>query len=439
MPEVGDWYARHMYIEDHPQYQHHVRTYGHPSKVGFKDIAQMWKAEKFDPERLIDLYAGAGAKYFVACAVHHDNFDCWDSKHHAWNSVQVGPKKDIVGLWAQAARAAGLRFGATEHLERSWSWFNTHKHADSFGPYAGVPYDGNDPACEDFYFEAHEDSSRNYPENLPQAWVQEWQARIFDLLDSYRPDLLYTDGGVPFGVGGREMIAHFYNENMRRHNGNLEAVYALKNPSMHTGPHGDFRDGIGVLDVERGVVDGIQPIPWQTDTCVGGWYYDTRRVYKTPQEIVHTLLDIVSKNGNLLLNFPPRPDGTLDEQEEWIVGEIGKWMRVNSEAIYGTRPWQTFGEGPTRLASGAFAENETRQFTSEDFRFTVKGDAIYAAALAWPGNGELRVKSPGDVAVKNVSLLGHDGRLAWRQDGDGLAVSLPAERPSDYAAVLKVK
>ena len=439
VPMVGDWYARHMYVEGHPQHAHHVRTYGHPSRFGYKEIVQMWKAERFDPERLLDLYKRAGAQYFVACAVHHDNFDCWNSRHHSWNSVNVGPRKDIVGLWEQATRAAGLRFGVTEHLERSWSWFNTNKGADAAGPWAGVPYDGNDPAYAGFYFPPHADTSPHYPDAPPAAWPRQWQARILDLIDRYDPDLLYTDGGVPFGQVGLEMVAHFYNRNMARRNGRLEAVYTIKDPAMHTGNHGEYREGMALLDVERGVVDGIRPLPWQTDTCVGGWYYDTRQVYKTPQEVVHILVDVVSKNGCLLLNFPPRPDGTIDEQEEWIAQEIGRWLAVNGEAIYGTRPWRTFGEGPTRLASGSFAEREKRQFTDADFRFTQRGDTVYALALAWPAGREWVVSSLAGHPVQRVTLLGHSGKLAWQQDAAGLRVNAPATSPCHHAYALKIE
>lgn len=439
VPEVGDWYARHMYIQDHPQYQHHVRTYGHPSQFGFKDIVRQWKAEHFDPVRLLTLYKQCGAQYFVACAVHHDNFDCWNSTHHRWNSVQEGPHKDIVGLWAQATRQAGLRFGVTEHLERSYSWFNTNKGADVDGPWAGVPYDGADSTYADFYFEQHGDTSRNYPDDPPEAWQRHWQARIMDLIDQYDPDLLYTDGSVPFGVVGLEMIAHLYNRNIERRDGRLEAVYTLKDAAMHTGNHGEYREGIGVLDVERGVVDGIRTNPWQTDTCVGGWYYDTRRVYKTPGEIVHMLADIVSKNGNLLLNLPPRADGTLDAQEEWIIRQIGDWLAVNGEAIYGTRPWTQFGEGPTRLASGAFAEREAREFTARDFRFTTKGNTLYAISMGWPGDGDLLVTALAGVLVTNVSLLGSDETLTWSQTNDGLRIQAPSTKPCDYAYAYKIE
>ncbi len=439
VPMVGDWYARHLYVEGHPQHAHHVRTYGHPSRFGYKEIVRQWKAERFDPERLLELYKRAGARYFVACAVHHDNFDCWNSRHHAWNSVNVGPGKDIVGLWEKATRAAGLRFGVTEHLERSWSWFNTNKGADAAGPWAGVPYDGNDPAYADFYFPPHADTSPHYPDAPPAAWPRQWQARILDLIDQYDPDLLYTDGGVPFGPVGLEMVAHFYNRNLARRGGRLEAVYTIKDPAMHTGNHGEYREGMALLDVERGVVVGIRPIPWQTDTCVGGWYYDTRQVYKSPQEVIQILVDVVSKNGCLLLNLPPRPDGTLDQEEEWIAQEIGRWLDVNGAAIYGTRPWRAFGEGPTRLASGSFAEREKRAFTPADFRFTQRGDAIYAVALAWPSAGEWVIGSLAGQPVRRVTLLGHAGELAWQQDAAGLRVSAPATRPCDHAYVLKVE
>ena len=229
VPGVDAWYARNMYIEGHKAYQFHVKTYGHPSKFGFKDICALWKAEKFDADYMVGLFSKAGARYIVPVAVHHDNFDCWDSRLHKWNSVRVGPKKDIVGLWREAALKRGLRFGASEHLERSWSWFNTNKGKDKSGPMAGVPYDGNDPKFADFYFEPHEDASPYYPANPPDTWKQAWSRRIKDLVDRYHPDLLYSDGGIPFGEVGRDVIAHFYNHSLERHDGKLEAVYNVKN------------------------------------------------------------------------------------------------------------------------------------------------------------------------------------------------------------------
>jgi alpha-L-fucosidase len=440
-PMVGDWYARNMYTQGHAQYEHHCRTYGHPSKVGYKDIIQLWRGEKFDPEALIDLYRGAGARYFVSMGVHHDNFDLWNSRHHRWNAVNFGPRRDIVGAWKKAAEAAGLRFGVTEHLERSWSWFNTNKGADTYGPYAGVPYDGNDPAFRDLYFPPHDDSNHAYPKNPPETWVKTWSDRITDLVESYEPDLLYSDGAVPFGEAGRRLVAHFYNVNVARHGGKLEAVYNLKDMREYdarTGVcHGDYVEGVGVRDMERGVVDGIYPTPWQTDTCIGGWFYDSRRKYKTPTEVVRLLVDIVSKNGNLLLNITQRPDGSLDEIAQWTVREIGAWMQVNGEAIYGTRPWRQYSEGETQLASGHFAEGEKRDFTARDFRFTVKGEQLYAIALGWPEQDWL-VRSLAGETVKDVAVLGCAEPPEWAMTPEGLRVSRPKSQPSHSAWTIRI-
>ena len=390
--EFGDWYARKMYIEGDPFYDYHLKKYGHPSKFGYKDIIQLWKAENFDPAKLMQRYKAAGAKYFVSLAVHHDNYDCWNSKHHKWNAVKAGPKKDIVGMWQKEAVKNGLRFGVTEHLERSYSWFNTNKGSDKKGPLAGVPYDGNDPKYVDLYHPKHDDTNPQYPVHPSEAWKQQWLKRIVDLIDSYKPDLLYTDGGIPFGDVGRQMVAHLYNQSMKWHGGKLEAVYNIKN--VKDDKHGDYVDGCCVLDLERGVVSGIHPNPWQTDTCIGNWYYKKGMQYKTADIVIDMLLDIVSKNGNLLLNFPLRPDGTLDSEEDVVLAGITKWMAMNSEAIHGTRPWALYGEGPTQTEGGQFGERKLKVYTGGDIRFTTKGRTLYASALAWPGSQAV-VKSLG--------------------------------------------
>lgn len=439
VPMVGDWYAGNLYDPEHPQGAHHRRVYGHPSQFGWKDIIPLWKAEKFDPDELMGLYQTSGAKYFTACGVHHDNYDCWDSTHHPWNAVKIGPGKDIVGLWKQAADAAGMRFGVTEHHARTLTWFGRFKGADASGPHAGVPYDTNDPRYADLYHPPHDEASIGYPHNPPQATVDDYVRRINDLVEKYDPDLLYTDGGVAFGAAGRGVIANLYNRNIERRGGNLEAVYAVKDPARHDGEYlGDYREGIGVLDMERGVIDGIHANPWQTDTCVGDWYYKSDSIYKKPGEIITMLADIVSKNGNLLLNLPLHPSGTLDEEARWILAQIGGWLTVNGEAIYGTRPWKKFGEGGTRLASGSFAEKEAKAFTPADFRFTTKGDALYAIALGWPTDDWV-VTSVDAGRVKQVSLLGHDGPLEWSATPDGLKIAPPARRPCDHAWCLRIE
>jgi alpha-L-fucosidase len=446
VPGAGDWYARQMYVEGHEQYKYHIEHYGHPSKFGYKDILPLWKAENFDPDALMQLYKKAGAKYFTGLAVHHDNFDCWNSAYHKWNSVNMGPKKDIIGLWKKAAAKHGLYFGVTEHLERTYSWFNTNKGKDSEGPYAGVPYDGNDPEFEDLYLEPHEDSNYAYPANPSKAWQRAWFMRMKDLVEKYQPDLLYTDGGVPFGKVGLSMISNFYNNSIKAHNGLLEAVYAVKdmrrNDMIEKTYHGEYQEGIGVLDVERGVIGGMRMEPWQTDTCIGEWFYKKGFQYKTDTAIIHMLVDIVSKNGNLLLNFPLQGDGTLDEESLNVVHGISEWMAVNGEAIYGTRPWKVFGEGPVQAPGGFFNENVV-SYTPMDFRFTTKGDILYAIFMTWPDNGFLTVKSLAadghNAKVCKVSLLGFQGELSWEQHSEGLRLYLPEGKPCKSAWTLKVE
>jgi alpha-L-fucosidase len=432
VPMQGDWYARQMYEEGSPQYKYHVAHYGHPSKFGYKDIIPLWKAERWDPERLMALYKKAGAKYFCVIAQHHDNFDCWNSRFHKWNSVNMGPKRDIVGEWKKAADKYSLRFGVTEHLGASFNWFSVTKRADKAGPMAGVPYDGADPRFADLYHAGNKDA-QGWLDNVPETWKQEWYNRIRDLVDSYRPDLLYSDSGFPFDETGRRLVAHFYNQNLRDHHGKLQAVYTCKQDPQ----------GMWVQDLERGIMGDIRGEPWQTDTCVGDWYYDVRLFeqhrYKSATLVLQMLADIVSKNGNLLLNLPPRPDGTLDDDELKILDELARWMPVNGEAIFGTRPWKVFGEGPSRVNSGGFNEGKLR-YTARDIRFTASGRSLYALALGWPEDGRFVVRSLATSAgkVRKVSLLGHRGKLAWEQTDAGLIVTLPEERPCDHVFALRI-
>jgi len=441
VPAVGDWYARHMYIEGHPKYKYHVEHYGHPSKFGYKDIIPLWKGEKFDADKLVRLFKQAGAKYIVPMAMHHDNYDQWNSMHQRWNSVNMGPKKDIMGLWRKATLKHGLRFGMTTHLARSYSWLNTSKGSDKKGPYAGVPYDGANPNYEGLYHGKHDDRNKRYPKNPSEKWKKLWYLRIKDLVDNYDPDLLYFDGGVPFGEVGRRMVAYFYNENMRRHSGRLEAVMNIKH--WPDGSHGGYRQGMAVLDLERGMLTDIRDEPWQNDTSIGPWFYTRGAKYKSPDAIIDAFVDIVSKNGNLLLNIPPKADGTIDAEAENILREMGKWMDVNGEAIYGTRPWKTYGEGPTVIEKGNFKE-QTTPSTAQDIRFTTKGDYLYAICLDWPGDGAMvAIKSLSTARhrqkISQVTLLGHDGKLQWQRDTEELRIQLPSERPGDYAFAFKIK
>jgi len=476
VPEMGDWYARNMYIQGNSQYDHHVKTYGHPTQVGFMEMQNRWKAEHWDPDALLDLYVKAGARYFVALANHHDNFDAYDSKYHGWNSVRVGPRRDIVGTWAKAARARGLRFGVSNHSAHAWHWLQPAYGYDPEGPRAGQRYDawklsaadgrgkwwdGLDP--QDLYTgrnmvmpdgietvrtanEWHGQNDGQWDEKAPlqnPAFARRWFLRCRDLIDSYRPDLVYFDNsGLPLGQAGLDITAHYYNASMAWHGGKLEAVVNAKVLPP------ERRPGL-VEDVERGFREGIEPLPWQTDTCLGDWHYnrslfDNHR-YKDATTVIHRLCDIVSKNGNLLLSVPLRGDGTIDSDERKVLEDIAAWMGRNGEAIHGTRPWRSYGEGPTRVGGGMFSEGSSQPLTSEDIRFTTKDGALYAIALGWPASGTLRVAAlaqgsalaPG--VIERVEALGSGDSLPFSRSSRGLEVRLPAGLAGMPAVALKIR
>jgi len=464
-PEMGDWYAQRMYQEKNAAYRFHVEKYGHPSKFGFKDVIHEWKADKWEPEKLMALYKRAGAKFFAAMANHHDNFDMFDSKYQPWNSVAIGPGKDIVGGWARAARNAGLKLAVSCHGDRAWSWYQDAQRADTSGPMAGVPYDGTltkadgkglwweglDP--QDLYAQYHPIGKYNWQQTgeppLDKAYIEKFFNRTIDLIDKYRPDLLYFDDTVlpiyPASDIGLRIAAYFYNTSMARNRGRLEAVITGK------GLNADQRRAL-VFDVERGVTQGGEVLPWQTDTCIGSWHYE-RRVfeqhrYKTAGQVVQMLIDIVSKNGNLMLSIPVRGDGTIDEDELKVVEGLAAWMGPNGEGIFATRPWKVYGEGPSVASPaprGQFGgARDVRPYTSEDIRFTAKGDVLYAFAMSWPENGTLTIKSlargsvefPREIA--RVELLGARDPLVFAREASGLVVNLPAAKVGDYAHALKI-
>jgi alpha-L-fucosidase len=430
VPEQGDWFAHYMYMQGNPDYEYHLQHYGHPSKAGYKDIIPLWKAENWNPDKLMARYKNSGAKYFCMIAEHHDNFDCWNSRYQRWNSVNMGPKRDIAAEWQKAAKKHGLHFGMTEHLAASWWFYSAAKGSDTTGPLADVPYDGADPAYADLYWKGNEHPNGvYYIPDAPEFVKETWYKRIKDMVDRYHPDLLYSDSPLPYpDKYGRKLLAHFYNDNIRKHQGKLEAVYTCKQDSLSK----------WVQDLERGVMADINPLPWQSETCVGDWYYRKSLLenheYKSAETIIHMLTDIVSKNGNFLLNFPLRPDGALDSDELKILDELGEWFAVNEEAIYGTRPWMIFGESAFKINSGAFNESGLR-YSARDIRFTSKGGALYAIALGWPEDNQIVIRSlPKDAGkIRDIRLLGYDGRLKWMQNGGGLTISLPNKKPCKFA------
>jgi len=444
-PEAGDWYARQMYIQGHEQYEHHLKTYGHPSKFGFKDIIQTWKGDKFDPDYLLSLYKKAGAKYFVSMGVHHDNFDLWNSQYNRWNAVNMGIKKDVVGMFRQAALKHGLRFGVSDHLWISYKWFATSHYSDQTGPLAGVAYDGADPKFAGLYHD-YSELKQTPPVKLdwdetwiPESWKQHWLLRIKDLVDQYQPDYVYSDGSIQFEQYGLDLVSHFYNQNAVRHGGRTEAVFTSKRPE-------DCHAGTCLLDRERGVLDEIWPDPWQTDTCVGDWHYKRDIEYKTPKAIIDMLVDIVSKNGNLMLNFPLPNSGMLDDRELKILSAITDWMSINGEAIFSTRPWKISGQTSAAIniaQEAMFNEKNRKPLTQADVRFTTKEQHLYAFVMATPEKlatiAALSTGSPhAPGKIDNVELMGFPGKLNWTRNQSGLHIQMPDQKPSDLAIAFRI-
>ncbi|HEX5234348.1 MAG TPA: alpha-L-fucosidase [Silvibacterium sp.] len=446
----GDWYARNMYIEGSEQYDYHVQRYGPQSRFGYKDTIPAWRGERFDPAALIKLYKAAGAKYFMSMGVHHDNFDLWDSRYQRWNAAKMGPHKDIVAMWRDAARAEGLRFGVSEHLWITYKWYSVSHGSDATGPLKGVKYDGAEAANRDLYVASDQiwGDPLEWNENgIPLWWRQQWFKRVKDLVDHCEPDFLYSDGALPFEYYGYNLVAHLYNQSARRGResgggGKTEAVYFSKRRE-------DGESGICVLDRERGVIEEIDPRPWQSDTCIGQWHYKFGQKYKTPKQIVDQLVDIVSRNGNLMLNIPLPASGEPDAEELAIIAELTAWMKVNGEGIFGTRTWKVAGEGPPAIAKASelaaqFNESARHDLTAEDVRFTVKGATLYAFVMGWP-EYEVKIKSLAQGTelrvgkIENVELLGFGGKLEWQQSGEGLVVRVPrGEAPTKYGVVFKV-
>jgi alpha-L-fucosidase len=419
-----------MYLMDNPVFQHHVATYGSQESFGYKDFIPRFTAEKFDPDHWAQLFRRAGAKFVVPVAEHHDGFQMYDSSLSPWNALQMGPKRDVLGLIAGATRRHGMVFGASSHRAEHWWFFEGGMQFNS---------DVKEPENAAFYGPAVPRKTGFGDESQPsQAFMDDWLARTAEIVEKYRPQIVWFDWWIEqsvFAPYRQKFAAYYYNR-----------AAEWRRPSAINYKFNAFPEKTAVLDVERGQLDGIRPQFWQTDTSISkkSWGYIRNDEFKTADSIIDDLVDIVSKNGALLLNIGPLADGTIPEEAERILLEIGRWLEVNGEAIYGSSPWKVFGEGPTQVVAGSFKDTERGAFTSTDFRFTAKGGTLYAIALAWPQDGKLMVKSLAEGApywsgpVGRVELLGSKAALRWTRSAEGLAVDLPTERPCENALVLKI-
>ena len=434
VPAFGnEWYPRNMYLQGSPEFEHHVRTYGPQSRFGYKDFVPTFKADRFDPDAWAGLFKQAGARYVVPVAEHHDGFAMYDCSFSRWNAARMGPQRDVVGELARAVRKRGLTFGLSSHRAEHWWFLNGGMQFDS---------DVRDAHYADFYGPARPNTaewhSKDWKPRPDAKFLDDWLRRCCELVDKYRPQLVWFDWWIEqivFEPYLQKFAAHYYNRGLEWGQG---VAINYKNQA--------FPEGTAVYDVERGQLAGISPRFWQTDTSVSknSWGYVEKQDYRTAGSLIGDLVDIVSKNGALLLNVGPRPDGTLPEAEQALLLEIGRWLAVNGEAIYGTRPWQAFGEGPTQVGAGSFTDTRRAAFTSQDIRFTTKGNALYALCLGWPEEGEVTVQSLGTGSpisagtIAQVAMLGSPQVLTWSQDEHGLKIRTPSEKPCQHAYTFKI-
>jgi alpha-L-fucosidase len=425
VPAFGnEWYPRNMYQVGSREYEHHIATYGSPKDFGYKDFIPNFKAERYDPNAWAALFRQAGAKFVVPVAEHHDGFPMYHSDLTDWCAGKMGPKRDLVGELAQAVRDQWLVFGVSSHRAEHW-WF--------FDGGMKFPSDVQDPRYAGLYGPAQ-------PEAMPpsEGFLDDWFARCCELVDKYRPQLFWFDWWIEqpvFRPYLQRFAAYYYNRGAQWNQG---VAINFKNKA--------FPAKAAVYDVERGQLDDINPLFWQTDTAVSknSWGYIVNQDYKTSESVVGDLVDIVSKNGALLLNVGPAPDGTIPEGDTRILLDVGKWLWLNGEAIYGSRPWKVYGEGPTQVLSGGFTDTKRGAFTSEDIRFTTKGNTLYATVLAWPPDGTVTIRSLGTRLrvytgeVGDVRLLGNPGSLEWARNEEGLTVKFPAQKPCESAYVLRI-
>jgi len=409
-----------MYQQGSDEFKHHAATYGSQDKFGYKDFIPMFKAEKFNPQQWVELFKKAGAKYVVPVAEHHDGFAMYKTALSKWNAFEMGPKRDIIGELAAEIKKQGLVFGLSSHRIEHWWFMNGGRRFQS---------DVLDEKYNDFYGPAREES-----ETPTAEYMNDWLLRNTELINNYQPQLFWFDWWIEqpaMDPYRKSFAASYYNKGLQWNKG---VVVNYKNIA--------YPDGTAVLDLERGKLAGIKQMPWQTDDAIGNksWGYAAGNTFKDARYVITNLIDIVSKNGNLLLNIGPRSDGTITDEETQTLLGTGKWLDVNGEAIYGTRPWKVFGEGPTESASGSFADQK-KPFTAQDIRFTTKGGVLYAIALGVPAANTLikllGVKSA-NGSIATVELLGSTEKLSWLQQADALVIKPSKNYPSENAVVYKI-
>lgn len=417
----NEWYPRTMYIKDSPEYKHHIKTWGEHTKFGYKDFIPMFKAEKFDPDEWVALFEMAGAKYIVPVAEHHDGFAMYNSALNPWNSVKMGPEKDIIAMLKKSVEKRGLKFGVSFHRAEN-AWF--------FGGGMAFPSDVRDTDIS-LYGKRFEKE-----QTYTDEWGQDFLEHTLELVDKYQPSLIWFDWTVNNKVlmpYFNKFLAYYYNRALEW---NKEVVVNTK--------YG-YPNNIQVWDMERGKAGDLMYYPWQTDTSIGkkSWAYIEGEENKSASQIIRDLADIVSKNGNLLLNVGPKADGTITGEQKSVLLKIGKWLNVNGEAIYSTRPWKIYGEGSTETPKGAFSDNKEIEYSAQDLRFTTNGNNFYVIALNWSDSGKIVVRSLsksniGDSKLLKVEMLGSGESIKWRELDDGLELYFPKDRPCDSAYVFKL-
>lgn len=449
VPAFGsEWYPRQMYIDTERRgdnfFEHHVATYGPQSEFGYKDFIPMFKAEKFDPDQWAKLFKQAGAKYVVPVAEHHDGFPMYDCSFTEWDATEMGPKRDIIADLSRAIRDQGMKLGLSSHRAFNWKYFVRSPDFDNADPKFARLYGRPLP----FLFKDDADDYQSRFEPQDEQFMDDWLARTCEIVDRYNPDLVWFDFGITpnrikyqdnhFSPYLQRFAAYYYNASSKAAEG---APIGIINYKWEA-----FPEKAAVLDLERSKMDGIRTPFWQTDTAISSssWGYTENQKYKSAERLVDDLVDIVSKNGCLLLNVGPKADGTIPGKDREILLSIGEWLAVNGEAIYETTYWKTYGEGPTKTSTGHLAEHKDQPFTAEDIRFTQKGDSLYTILLGWPESKRVTIKTLADSnpdlrAIHSIELLGSDAKVLWTRDSKGLHVTLPSEPPCEYAYVLKLR